>query len=45
MLSISQMYIPGRNQTRTARKPRSTDSPPLDEENINNVHQDEDYSK
>ncbi|KAK4871652.1 hypothetical protein RN001_015776 [Aquatica leii] len=43
MLSISQMYIqPGRNSTKGGRKLLGGDSS-VDEENINNVHQDDDY--
>ncbi|KAK5639176.1 hypothetical protein RI129_011668 [Pyrocoelia pectoralis] len=44
MLSISQMYIqPGRKSSKHLRKPGLNSDSPIDEENVNNVHQDEDY--
>jgi lysine-specific demethylase PHF8 len=43
MLSISQTYLQsGKMNSRSSRKYSS--SPPLEEGNLNNVHQDEDYS-
>lgn len=45
MLSISQMFIqPGKNTTKASKKQLTSTSLPFDEENINNVHQDEEYS-
>lgn len=45
MLSISQTYVQPSRGSSSQRKYVNSSSPLPEEDNLNNVHQDEDYSK